>query len=222
MTPLDMNPHQNHNQGALVLLDRVFTELEKPQFNFGPAVNRFAYAYAVRVCELAHGMFFLTNDNSDAGMFPLLRSMFEPAINLMFLSLDPEANIKRLELTEANRRLDFLKRALSQPDSIEIPDLLARIEELKAEDVKRTPNLEQMISKVSELPLYNGYSYASAFIHCNMTALEKSVFSKSDEGTPIWGNSKLADNELRILWANCEILLKGTEKAIKIFMLPNT
>lgn len=212
-------------------LDDSEKAIKQSKWNFENSIDLFSAGLTARAIETGYSMVYAGDESPDNTLYIMLRHLFETAVRLRYLCLDPNNHIQEIMLGSTQSALKGIGRkpqhgesapmAKARQDNLqEEITLIAKVKTIQSKKKGKkvenasVPTVFDMCEKVGSSDLYSIYRILSGVEHSSWQGLQATVYDNSGGTNNIVIGKKFDDMTSDFVWNNASVLLKSITGSI--------
>ncbi len=207
--------------------------ITESKWNFDNQIDLFSAGLAARAVETGLSMICATEESPDNTLYIMLRHLFETAVRLRYLNLDPNEKICEFVLASTKSTLKAIGRHPKKDEStkvaetrkkllLEEPNLEVKVAGLQSIAKGKTvssatiPTVFHMCEIVGSDDLYQIYRLLSSVEHSSWSGLAATVFEREDGKNKIVIGKDFDDGSAEFVWSNAAHLMVSIGDSIHL------
>lgn len=229
MTKLESDLAEKFEKG----LEYCENSIIQSKWNFDNQIDLFSAGLAARAVETGHSMICATEESPDNTLYIMLRHLFETAVRLRYLNLNPNNHISEFVLASTKSSLKAMGRTPKKDESTQSAETRNKLLQEEATlETKVTslqsiakgkpvssayiPTVFHMCEIVGSDDLYEIYRILSSVEHSSWSGLSATVFERIDGKNNIIIGKNFTHLAAEFVWENATHLVISIGDSIKL------
>lgn len=205
--------------------------IEQSKWNFDNKIDLFVAGLVARAIETGHSMAHVSDESPDNTNYILLRHLFETAVRLRYICLDPDNHFHEILLGSTQSTLKGIGRNLQNGESADMArarkkylteeaELINKVIKIQSNKRRKVvtnahvPTVFDMCNEVGSTDLYMIYRMLSGVEHSSWAGLQATVYERSGNENKIVIGKDFDETASEFVWSNATVLLNSISDSI--------